>query len=238
MDVDRMSTNADLFRAYLRLLKSSGSGLVCYHEQWQDDVSCATRRYFLLQPGERTLLMKRLATGDHIVPLPDISFGESSIPAAITDMARQNLASLPSNDVFNPCDYTTGVHHAMASFLQSNHRKPDAAVPRLAPSSTAPPSPLSSSVWSHNAAADRHHGMHAAGGGAASASSLLLDTDPIVDDDDGDDSKAYMHHRLVHVHVAKPRRAPPASQSRGLKIRRISNSVGATSAVVAARSNR
>lgn len=229
MDVDRMSTNADLFRAYLRLLKSSGSGLVCYHEQWQDDVSCATRRYFLLQPGERTLLMKRLATGDHIVPLPDISFGESSasIPAAISDMAQQNLASLPSNDVFNPCDYSTGVHHAMASFLQSNRRKPGGAsvpvLPRLNCSSMhmVPLSPLSSSVWSHNAAVDRRQGMHLApGSGAAGASSLLLDSDPIVSDDGEDAPKTY--HRMAHV--AESPRAPPASQSRGLKIRRITNS--------------
>ena len=30
LDFDRLATNADMFRAYLQRLKSSGSGLVCY----------------------------------------------------------------------------------------------------------------------------------------------------------------------------------------------------------------
>ena len=70
LDFDRLATNADMFRAYLQRLKSSGSGLVCYNERWQDDISCYTRRFFLLLPGDRSFLLRQLATGDHTVPMP------------------------------------------------------------------------------------------------------------------------------------------------------------------------
>ena len=70
LDFDRLATNADMFRAYLQRLKSSGSGLVCYNERWQDDISCYTRRFFLLLPGDRSSLLRQLATGDHTVPMP------------------------------------------------------------------------------------------------------------------------------------------------------------------------
>jgi len=55
------TTNADMFRAYLQRLKSSGSGLVCCNERWQDGISCYTRRFFLLLPGDRSFLLRQLA---------------------------------------------------------------------------------------------------------------------------------------------------------------------------------
>ena len=99
LDFDRLATNADMFRAYLQRLKSSGSGLVCYNERWQDDISCYTRRFFLLLPGDRSFLLRQLATGDHTVPMPqDCSTATQAIPAAIHAQAQDTLDALPSAD--------------------------------------------------------------------------------------------------------------------------------------------
>lgn len=42
--------------------------------------------------------MKRLATGDEIVPLPEDTF-QTPIPPALSDVAGSSLAALPSSDV-------------------------------------------------------------------------------------------------------------------------------------------
>ena len=47
---------------------------------------------------ERSFLMKRLATGDQLVPLPEDTF-QNPIPTALSDVAGSSLASLPSGDV-------------------------------------------------------------------------------------------------------------------------------------------
>ena len=96
LDFDRLATNADMFRAYLQRLKSSGSGLVCYNERWQDDISCYTRRFFLLLPVDRSFLLRQLATA---VPMPqDCSTATQAIPAAIQAQAQDTLDALPSAD--------------------------------------------------------------------------------------------------------------------------------------------
>ena len=88
-----------MFRAYPQRLKSSGSGLVCYNERWQDYISCYTRRFFLLLPGDRSFLLRQLATGDHTVPMPqDSSTPTQAIPAAIHAQAQDTLDALPSAD--------------------------------------------------------------------------------------------------------------------------------------------
>jgi len=67
--------------------------------RWQDDISCYTRRFFLLLPGDRSFLLRQLATGDHTVPMPqDCSTATQAIPAAIHAQAQDTLDALPSAD--------------------------------------------------------------------------------------------------------------------------------------------
>jgi hypothetical protein len=86
-DIDRMSSNQGLFYSTLHELRNKHCGLLALSYTQHPDSDCTTTQPFVLIPGERSFMLKKLVCEEMLIPLPDTADSLLSNPSeAITVM--------------------------------------------------------------------------------------------------------------------------------------------------------
>ncbi|WOL00955.1 hypothetical protein Cni_G09668 [Canna indica] len=109
---DKVDLNVQTFHGLCRTLFLKDHGLVCSSTCNTETVQDGTFQcYYILQPSEGgPMLLRRLASSEEILPIPDIAqASDVSIPEEVESSIRASLEKIELRD-YNPLQHERGVH--------------------------------------------------------------------------------------------------------------------------------